>query len=109
MQLIGGFSWRWSRVVAAQPAGSVLDWTIDASDDMAETGDSLVSAEWTLPAGLTGGPVVNTSARTTLFITAPPAPSPRPYRVGVRYATAVGRSETLAFDMYVTDPVRWLC
>lgn len=96
-----GRTWR-----AGIPAGATWDWTVDAADDLSLTGDSIAVAEWLLPAGLTAGAVVNTATRTTMLITAPPLPSPRPYPVAVRYTTAGGIVTPITFHLFVIDPAR---
>lgn len=97
---------------AYQPAGTTLDWTIDESAEMTATTDTINSSTvaWALEAaavaaGWVLGAITTTTTRSSVFITAPAAPSSTPYRCTLTYQTLGGRTRVKAFWLYVIDPI----
>ena len=94
-------------MVASMPAGATLDWTLDMSAVMTAESDQIVSAAWLLGDGLIAGAQSNTATSTTLFISAPAAPSRKPYLCTITYSTTGGRTVPRQFWMYVEPPINF--
>lgn len=105
MNARGTFERHTNGMRASMPAGATWDWVIDLSNEMTATSDTILSATWTLAAGLTAGTVTTTTTRCVIFITAPATPSVTPYLVSLKYVTAGGRTTPKNFYLYVSDPI----
>lgn len=92
-------------MIAEIPAGSTWDWSVDESAQLALDGDdTIVSAVWSLDAGIVAGAIVTTTTKSSCFISAALA-SDTPFRCMLTYTTTGGRTTVRAFWLYVLDPI----
>lgn len=92
---------------ASMPAGATWDWTVDMTEELTETSDTITGVAWSLQNGLTSGIIVNTGYKSSIFITAPNTPSNTPYLCTVVFTTAGGRVTPRAFMMYILNPLEF--
>jgi hypothetical protein len=81
---------------------AILDYSIDWSKWMT-TGDTLSSATWSLPAGVTGTNDHISGSKAVIFIEVTADPPARKYNLTCHITTTAGREDDRTIQLVVTD------